>query len=130
MPYSNISIQRNYQRAWMAARRQTALDARGNACQHCQATDRLEFHHRRPEDKVSHRIFSRRWEFIDQELSKCDILCSECHLEHTRPMLRAKALGQPRDEFGNFVRATPVPRIGPTSAPSHAVPSAPEVAVA
>jgi hypothetical protein len=128
MPYSNISIQRNYQRQWMASRRQTALVARGNACQRCRATERLEFHHRDPTEKVSHRIFSRRWERIHAELAKCDLLCSECHLEHTRPMLRAKALlAQLRDEFGNFVKASPVPRIGPTSAPSHA---APEVAVA
>jgi hypothetical protein len=119
MPYSNLSIQRNYQRQWMAARRQTALDARGNACQRCRATDRLEFHHRDPSEKVSHRIFSRRWEVIHQELAKCDLLCSTCHLEYTKPMLRAKALGQARDEFGNFMKAPAVPRIGPGSAPSH-----------
>ncbi len=127
MPYSNISIQRNYQRLWVAARRQRAIDAGGNACQRCKATDRLEFHHRDPAEKVSHRIFSRRWEVIHQELAKCDLLCSDCHLEHTRPMLRVKALQQQRDEFGNFVRTPAVPRIGPKSAPSH---GAPEEAVA
>jgi len=128
MPYKNPAVQLEYQRVWMAERRQTALDARGNACQRCGGTDRLEFHHRDPEEKVSHRIFSRRWETIHAELAKCDLLCSTCHLEYTRPMLRAKAMGQARDEYGNFVKVAPqVPRIGPTSAPSH---GAREVAVA
>jgi len=119
MPYSNISIQRNYQRAWVASRRQTALDARGNTCQRCGSQDRLEFHHRDPTDKVSHRIFSRRWEIIHQELSKCELLCNTCHLAITLPMLRAKAQAQRRDEFGNFVKLPAVPRIGPAYAPSH-----------
>jgi hypothetical protein len=129
MPYKNPAVQLAYQREWMAQRRQTALDSRGNACQRCRAADRLEFHHRDPGEKVSHRIFSRRWETIDQELAKCDLLCSTCHLEHTRPMLRAKALGQPRDHFGNFVKAPAVPRIGPGSALSHGAPGE-EAAVA
>jgi hypothetical protein len=129
MPYSNLSIQRNYQRLWMAERRRKAIDSRGNACERCGSSERLEYHHRSPEDKVSHRIWSRRWEIIHHELFKCDLLCSTCHLEHTRPMLRAKALEQPRDEFGNFVKAPAVPRIGPGSAPSHAAPDQ-EVSVA
>jgi len=127
MPYKNPAVQLEYQRLWMAARRREALDARGNACQSCGSGDRLEFHHRDPTEKVSHRIWSRTWEYIDQELAKCDVLCSICHLQCTRPLLRAKALAQPRDEFGTFVKAPAVPRIGPTSAPSHTVP---EVAVA
>jgi len=129
MPYKNPAVQLAYQREWMAERRRKALDSRGNACQRCRSRDRLEFHHRNPEEKVSHRIFSRRWESIHAELAKCDLLCSTCHLDFTRPMLRAKALGQPRDEFGNFVKAPPVPRIGPGSAPSHGMPDE-EVAVA
>jgi hypothetical protein len=129
MPYKNPAVQLAYQREWMASRRQTALDSRGNVCQRCRSGDRLEFHHRDPAEKVSHRIFSRRWETIDQELAKCDLLCSTCHLDYTRPMLRAKALGQPRDQFGNFVKPPAVPRIGPGSAPTHGAPDE-EVAVA
>jgi len=129
MPYKNPAVQLAYQREWMASRRQEALEARGNACQRCTATDRLEFHHRDPAEKVSHRIFSRRWERIHTELAKCDLLCSTCHLDYTRPMLRAKALAQPRDGFGNFVKAPAVLRIGPGSAPSHGAPDE-EVAVA
>lgn len=49
----------------------------------------LEFHHRDPsqkEDKLDLRILSNRsMEFIMNEVSKCDLLCSNCHRELHNP---------------------------------------------
>lgn len=43
----------------------------------------LEFAHRNPEDKADSvtRMSSLGWKRIKEEVSKCDILCANCHLE-------------------------------------------------
>ncbi len=48
-------------------------------CKLCGSTNRLEIHHRNPEDKVSHRIWSLCDARRSAELSKCDVLCWSCH---------------------------------------------------
>lgn len=74
---------RNYQRNWMARRRQSYIE--GKKCVMCDSTEKLEFDHIIPEDKkisIS-RIFSYKKEVIEKELSKCQILCYDCHLKKT-----------------------------------------------
>lgn len=83
MAYSNPAEQREYQRQWRAARRQEALDNRGNACQKCGSSDDLEFHHRDKTKKVCHKVYSWRKDRIAAELAKCDLLCQKCHLRET-----------------------------------------------
>lgn len=122
MPYKHHERQTEYQRHWMASRRQAVLDHFGNACQRCgNAERRLEIHHRNPAEKVSHKFYNWAWNRIYPELAKCELLCSDCHMTHTREFLREKALLQPRDPHGGFVRLPViVPRIGPGVAVSHA----------
>ena len=120
MPYKNPSRQLEYQRRWIAARRRTALDASGSRCAECGSPSDLQFHHRNPAEKLSHRIWSWSQPRIREELSKCVLLCAACHLVYTRPLLRAKALTQPRDRYG-FVATVAdavanVPRMPPGSA--------------
>jgi len=45
----------------------------------CSATERLELHHRNPEDKEHHAIWSWKKERMENEIKKCDILCHDCH---------------------------------------------------
>jgi len=45
----------------------------------------LSFHHRKPEEKdfsPTNCVTTRKWENVVAEAEKCDLLCSNCHLEH------------------------------------------------
>lgn len=53
-------------------------------CLKCGFSDKraLEFHHRNPIDKkfcISDYSHSRPFDVIEEEIRKCDILCSNCH---------------------------------------------------
>jgi hypothetical protein len=62
-----------------------ALQYKGGKCQTC-GEDRpatLCFHHRDPSEKsfaLDGRTFAnRKWEFVKEEVDKCDLLCHNCH---------------------------------------------------
>jgi hypothetical protein len=81
MPIEDLDEKREYQRRWVALRRSTFfLD---KICVRCGNSHNLELHHRNKEDKISHRIWSWSWIRIYEEVSKCDILCHNCHLGET-----------------------------------------------
>jgi hypothetical protein len=70
---------RGYSNKWKA------LQYKGGKCQTC-GEDRpatLCFHHRDPsqkELKLDGRSFAnRKWEIIQEEVDKCDLLCHNCH---------------------------------------------------
>ena len=83
MPYSNPVEQREYQRKWLASRRREYLEMRGNECEKCTSKEDLEFHHRNKNEKLDHKIWSWSRKRIEEELLKCDLLCSKCHLGET-----------------------------------------------
>lgn len=81
MPYESNSKQREYQRQWMQDKRAKYFE--GKKCKKCESTLNLELHHLDPSKKESHRIWSWRQDKLEAEMSKCIILCRECHqLEH------------------------------------------------
>lgn len=64
------------------ARKLEAIERLGRACNDCGVTyppEIYDFHHINPEDKTDHpgRVFNRVdwWE----EISKCALLCANCH---------------------------------------------------
>jgi uncharacterized Zn-finger protein len=66
--------------------KERAIEYKGGKCQICgynQCHRALVFHHRDKEDKLFtiSQGFSRKWEKIQEELDKCDLLCSNCHAE-------------------------------------------------
>jgi hypothetical protein len=75
----NIYHKRLRQREWVASRRRDYIIRRGGCCENCESTLNLEFHHRNPEEKITHKIFSRTAVFIEAELAKCELLCRSCH---------------------------------------------------
>lgn len=81
MPFANKQERMEYQREWIADRRASFFA--GKCCVKCGSTTDLELDHIDPAQKVSHRIWS--WSAIrrNEELSKCQVLCAECHLEKT-----------------------------------------------
>lgn len=92
MPYKDRERQRAFQRDHCREKRAQALV--GRHCERCESTDELEFHHRDPSEKISHRIWSWSWERIAKELEKCQVLCSPCHKAETKVQRRAQALAR------------------------------------
>lgn len=66
-----------YQREWCAKRRAEYIA--GMRCLFCDSDQDIHLHHRDPEKKVSHSIWSWSDERIAAELKKCVPLCGKCH---------------------------------------------------
>lgn len=74
---------RRYQREWVQKRREKYLKEYG-PCVLCDTEENLEIHHKNPDEKTSHRIWSWSDARIRAELKKCKILCRSCHTKiHT-----------------------------------------------
>lgn len=74
------------QRQTRKTRRKKAIKLKGNVCKECQSViedvEKSAFHHRNPEEKsfnLSGNNFARSWDSIKSELSKCNLLCKNCH---------------------------------------------------
>lgn len=76
-PATQREYQRKYQREWMRRRRAEYLA--GKTCAWCGDDGPLEVDHIDPAQKISHRIWSWSAERRTAELSKCQILCVDCH---------------------------------------------------
>jgi len=70
-----------YQNNWKKKRRAKYLQ--GKSCVHCGSTDRLQFDHIDPKRKNDHRIWSWSIPRLEEELKKCQILCTKCHCKKT-----------------------------------------------
>ena len=84
MPYKDKNKQRAYQASWIKNRRKEFFADK--SCKKCGETDRLELHHRDPNKKVAHSIWSWSGVRRKKEIEKCDVLCRRCHqkLHHPR----------------------------------------------
>ena len=78
---------KEYQRSWVASRREHYISLLGGKCCKCGSTESLQFDHIDRTQKISHRIFSYSHEKIQLELSKCQLLCSKCHVIKTNTEL-------------------------------------------
>lgn len=63
-----------------------ALEYLGGKCKTCgynKCSRALSFHHRDPKTKLFEISggHARKWESVEQELDKCDLLCQNCHCE-------------------------------------------------
>jgi 5-methylcytosine-specific restriction endonuclease McrA len=65
----------------------------GDECAQCGSTDRMEFDHIDPADKVAGITeLWANWRSLLVELQKCQLLCHGCHWEKTLRERRAKKL--------------------------------------
>lgn len=85
---------RNYGRAWIR-RRRTEWFA-DKCCDRCPATSSLELHHRNPDHKVSHSIWSWSQARRKVELNKCVVLCGDCHKKLTALDAGRRTVSEPR----------------------------------
>ena len=69
------------------------IEYKGGSCQKCGLTIKkshysvFDFHHRDPKEKDVNfaKIKYQKWEVIQKEIDKCDLLCANCHrLEHAK----------------------------------------------
>lgn len=84
MPYKDPIKQAEYQKKWIRKRREEFFADK--CCESCLTTENLQLDHIDPKKKLysnSHAIWSYSKEKRDKELSKCQILCEECHKEKT-----------------------------------------------
>jgi hypothetical protein len=85
----NLELRRAYMAMKMTSfhrqTKQKAVEYKGGKCEKCgydKSLAALVFHHRDPKEKdfrISEK--NRKWEQIEAELDKCDLLCSNCHHE-------------------------------------------------
>ncbi len=87
MPYKDLNRQREFQRVWIKRRREEWFAEHG-PCEKCGSWENLEIHHRDPEKKVTHNVWSWTPERRDAELAKCQVLCKSCHVEATNEQRR------------------------------------------
>ena len=63
------------------------IEKLGGECVKCGATERLEFDHINPKDKlfeITKGFLMGDREKFQEELDKCQLLCYDCHLEKTK----------------------------------------------
>ena len=82
MGYKDPEKQRAYAREWIRKRRQKWFSQNG-PCIKCGSWENLELDHIEPEKKISHNVWSWSQQRRDKELSKCQVLCQECHKAKT-----------------------------------------------
>lgn len=94
---------REYQRQWLASRRQDWINSRGGRCEKCGSTDRLEIDHRVKNLKQTNPtyLWSKTAAKRDAELALCQVLCSSCHTlktskENTLPLTHGTMQGYKR----------------------------------
>lgn len=85
MPCATPELQREYQRKRLARTRAEAVGRFGGKCCKCGSTNRLEFDHidRAKKSFNISNIWSWRAEIREAELSKCQLLCRDCHAAKT-----------------------------------------------
>jgi hypothetical protein len=91
MSYKNKEKQREYCKEWVKTRRMSFFS--GKKCFRCGSTENLVLHHRNPEEKEGHCIWSWAESRRLREIEKCDILCKKCHIEHHAKLLEKNVHG-------------------------------------
>lgn len=86
MPYKDKRKQLEYQRQWMARRREDFL--KDKVCIFCGSIERLELDHIDPKLKISHKIWSWSFERRVIEIAKCRVLCHTCHKKRSDEQLK------------------------------------------
>lgn len=86
MPYKDKEKQREYQRLKLQETRNSWIESQGSICATpgCGNTSGpWEVDHINPSTKISHRVWSWSESRRAEELSKCQLLCQQCHWNKT-----------------------------------------------
>ena len=103
VPYKDRTQQRRAQREWVARRR--AEFFADKECEVCGSASELRLHHRDPNAKASHRIWSWSPDRRDAEIAKCRIVCEPCHRRmHAEARLVEAQLRHPCGTYAAYKR--------------------------
>ncbi len=80
MPFASPEQRKAYQREWMRKRREQWISENG-PCKRCGSKENLEVDHIDRSTKIDHKVWSWSLERRTKELSKCQVLCHDCHTE-------------------------------------------------
>lgn len=83
-----------YMAARRKKRRSILVEKSGGRCEKCGSTETLEFNHK---DRLSKKFeiasgLDKPWSTLMEEWGKCELLCRQCHLEHTKMLWDTKQL--------------------------------------
>lgn len=95
MPMGTKEEQRAFQRNWMRQRRLEFF--KDKCCVKCGSVENLNLDHIDPATKVTHNIWSWKKERREAEISKCQVLCFNCHAEKSAAYRIERAKGSKRD---------------------------------
>jgi len=77
----------SYQKNKREERKKALIELQGSKCIKCgynKCIASMDFHHRDPEEKemsISNSGLLLKWERLEKEAKKCDLLCKNCHAE-------------------------------------------------
>lgn len=80
--YMNEYMKRRYRE-----RRDAYIEELGGKCVRCKSVENLEFDHINPRTKsydIAKLFTSANRAMLESEVSKCQLLCTECHIKKTR----------------------------------------------
>lgn len=94
MPYKDKEKAKKYQREWRIKRRKDFFS--GKKCLDCGSKENLQLHHRNPDEKEHHHIWTLSEEKRLKEVEKCDVLCHGCHVQAHVKMGTGRGENHPR----------------------------------
>ena len=82
---SSNEYMREYMNRLYANRRNAAIEKLGGKCVRCGSKEQLQFDHIDPTTKTAEmdRLWATSEKRINEELRKCQLLCSSCHVKKT-----------------------------------------------
>ena len=77
---------REYSRNYYHQKRSELIERLGGRCSRCSKTHNLEFDHKDPREKSFDigKLLNYSKQRIEQELTKCQLLCDDCHKTKTQ----------------------------------------------
>lgn len=88
---------RDYSRNYYYKRKERIIERLGGKCVRCGSCEKLEIHHRDAYNKcfaVTKKILSIPLDKLEEELSKCELLCKKCHQEESIRQFRERTQGR------------------------------------
>lgn len=103
---------REYSKNYYYKRKHELFDKLGGKCAKCGSTEHLEFDHIDPENKSFNisKLLNHSKNAVDEELSKCQLLCHDCHLQKSKVDISKRVSGKNNPFYGKQGIKVAVPK--------------------
>lgn len=89
-----------YMRRRYRQRREMAFYVLGDSCWECGSTSKLEIDHIDSNSRLVRTWWNLAWDKFLIELTKCQVLCQDCHIDKTEQDMRIRSRKQLGDARG------------------------------